>query len=168
MWSSDRRGVMLGVVGLALTALAACGYQPVEAPGGPASGLGGQIQVAAPLDEKQYAFVQEAEARLGPPPRRPRYRLDYTITSDEVPIGTTPDQVTTRYNVIGKIDWTLLTLDTGAVATSGGFQTFTSYAATGSPVTTLSASEDAYTRLLTLMADQIVDKLTATAADWAQ
>ncbi len=162
MWLSDRRTFLVG-----LAAVAGCGYQPAAAPGSAGATLfSGQLQVAAPQDQNQYSFVEEAESRLGPPRRNPKYLLNYTITTDDVPIGTTPNQVVTRYNVIGKIDWTLTAADGGGVLTSGGFQSFSSYADTGTPVSGLSARDDAYKRLMVLMADQIIDKLVATAPIW--
>lgn len=165
MWSSDgvfsRRAVLLG-----LSALAACGYEPVNSPTGAAAGLkSGDISVRAPTEDDEYSLVERLEQRLGPA-KRARYELGYTLHIDEVPVGITPNQETTRYNVIGRIDWTLTDLATGSVATSGGFESFSSYAATGSAVSGLTAQEDAHRRLTALMADQVVTRLTATAADW--
>lgn len=163
MWSSDRRMVLLG-----LTALAACGYEPVNAPGGAAEELRqGEIEVRAPTLDDEYFLVERLEQRLGGAGRNPRYRLDYTINVEEVPVGITPNQETTRYNVIGRIDWTVTDMETGAIVTSDGFESFSSYAATGSAVSGLTARDDAHKRLMLLMADQIVTRLTATAATWA-
>jgi LPS-assembly lipoprotein len=162
MWSSDRRTVFLG-----FAALAGCGYQPVNAPGGAAAGLRqGQIEVRAPTLDDEYTLAERLEQRLGAG-RSPRFRLDYTLAVEEVPVGITPNQETTRYNVIGRIDWSVTDTATGTVATSGGFESFSSYAATGSAVSGLTAQEDAHKRLMVLMADQIVIRLTATAASWA-
>ena len=162
MWSSERRVVLLG-----LAALAGCGYQPVNAPGGAAAGLRqGQIEARAPTKDDEYALVERLEQRLGAA-RRPQFRLDYTLGVEEVPVGITPNQETTRFNVIGRIDWSVTDVESGAVATSGGFESFSSYAATGSAVSGLTAQQDAHKRLMVLMADQIVLRLTATAESWA-
>ncbi|MCR8724944.1 LPS assembly lipoprotein LptE [Frigidibacter sp. ROC022] len=162
-WSFGRRALLLGI-----GALAACGYEPVNSPDGAAAGLkSGEIAVRAPVEEDEYTLVEALERRLGQA-KRAGYMLDYTLKVDEVAVGITPNQETTRYNVIGRIDWTLTDLATGSVATSGGFESFSSYAATGSAVSSLTAQEDAHRRLTTLMADQIVTRLTATAADWRQ
>ena len=122
-------------------------------------------EVAAPADAHGYAFANPDVARLGPP-RRPRYRLAYTIATEDVPIGTTPSQETTRYNVIGRIDWALTEIAGGTTLISDGFESFASYADTGTPVSGLAAAEDAHRRLMVLMADHVVDKLTATAGIW--
>lgn len=162
MWSS-RRQLLAGACALALSACA--GYSPVLAPGGPAAGLHGQVAVQAPETVDDYALVSALESRLGQSATG-RYRLDYTLAVKEVPVGITPSQETTRYNVTGQIDWTLTDSTTGGVVTSGAYQSFTSYAATGSTVAGLSAQEDAHKRLMQLIADEIVSRLTATAGDW--
>lgn len=163
MWSSDRRVFLLGAAAL----LAGCGYQPVNAPGGAAAGLRqGRIEVRAPATEDEYTLVEELERRLGTA-REARFLLDYTLSVEEMPVGITPNQDTTRYNVIGRIDWSVTDRTSGAVATSDRIESFSSYAATGSAVSGLTAQEDAHQRLLRLLADQMVTRLSATAADWA-
>ena len=85
---------------------------------------------------------------------------------DEQELGVTPDQIITRFNVRGRAEFTLVDTVTGGIATSGEVATFTSYSATGTPFATLSAQRDARDRLMTILADQIVSRLLATASEW--
>jgi LPS-assembly lipoprotein len=94
-----------------------------------------------------------------------RYDLAYTIVTETVGVGVTPDNRITRYNLKGAIDYTLSDTATGARITGGRVQSFTSYAATGSTVAGLAAEEDAGLRLMRILADQIVARLIAEAAN---
>jgi LPS-assembly lipoprotein len=160
MWSSDRRTLLLG-----LAALAGCGFRPVYGPGGAAEGLLGTISVAAPSETHAYDLVQRLEQRLGAA-TAPLYELGYRIETNAIGVGITPEQETTRYNVTGTVSFTLTEIGTGTVATSGKVDSFTSYAATGSTVSTLAATQDAHRRLMVVLADQIVTRLQVTAGDW--
>jgi LPS-assembly lipoprotein len=166
MWSSDRLWFGRRAALAALLALAACGYQPVNAPDGSATGLrSGEIAVQAPEAEDEFALVERLEQRLGRGGRA-QYDLGYRLKVDEDAVGVRPNQETLRYNVIGRIDWTLTDRATGATITSGGFESFSSYAASGQPVSGLTAQQDAHKRLVVLLADQLVTKLSATADEW--
>ena len=66
------------------------------------------------------------------------------------------------------IDWQLTERATGTRVAGGTVDSFTSYSATGSTVAGLAAEEDAYLRLMRLLADQIVSRLLATSGAWAK
>lgn len=146
--------------------LAGCGFMPALAPGGAAAGLDGAFRVDAPTDKNGFDLVERLEERLGRP-EAPRYRLAYTISVKPVGVGVTTENAITRYNLTGAVDYTV-TDETGARVTGGRVQNFTSYSATGSTVAGLAAEEDAAFRLMRILGDQIVTRLVATAADWAQ
>ena len=160
--TASRRG-MLALMGA--LALSACGFTPVFGPGGQAEGLRGQIFVADPEDRKGFVFVSRMEDRLGLPEAAP-YLLDYTISVREDGVGITPERSTTRYNVLGRIDYTLTERATGTKLATGKVENFTGYSATGSIIGEISATEDAYERLMVILADQLVTELIATAPDW--
>jgi LPS-assembly lipoprotein len=148
---------------LAPLALAACGFTPAFAPGGAATGLLGTVWVQDPSDKNGFDLVERLEERLGRP-EDIRYDLAYTITTEAVGVGITTDNRITRYNLKGAVDYTLTERATGARVTGGRVQTFTAYSATGSTVAGLAAEEDAATRLMRILADQIVARLIAAAA----
>jgi len=158
MWLPDRRTF------LTLAALSGCGFAPAYGPGGVAAGLQGTIRAADPNDKNGFDLVQRLEQRLGRP-QSPRYDLGYSIATEEIGVGVTPDGSITRYTLTGQIDWGLRDA-AGALVASGRVDSFTAYSATGSTVAGLAAAEDAARRLMHILADQIVMRLTATAADW--
>lgn len=148
---------------LAPLALAACGFTPAYAPGGAATRLTGAVRAADPGDKNAFDFVERIEERLGRTEVH-RYDLAYSIATEAVGVGITPDNRIIRYNLKGVIDFTLTDAATGQRITGGWVQSFTSYAATGSTVAGLAAEEDAAFRLMRLLADQVVARLIAEAA----
>lgn len=158
MSSFNRRHILL----LPL-ALAACGFTPAYAPGGGGDRLLGTIWVQDPTDKNGFDLVERLEERLGRP-EDIRYDLAYTITTEAVGVGITTDNRITRFNLKGVIDYTLTERASGARVAGGRVQSFTAYSATGSTVAGLAAEEDAATRLMRILADQIVARLIAALA----
>jgi len=152
---------------LTLATLAACGFTPVYAPGGVADALRGAILVAEPADRKAFVLVSRLEERLGQP-QSPPYLLTYKIETTDEGVGITPSQATTRFNILGRVDYVLTDRATKAQVAAGKVENFTGYSATGSIVGTISATADANERLMVILADQIVSRLIATAPDWQQ
>ena len=155
MSSPDRR-IFLG-----LALLAGCGFAPAYGPGGPANALTGAVRAADPTDRNGFDLVGRLEERLGRP-QVARFDLAYAITTKAIAVGVTPDGTITRYNLSGAVDWTL-TDQTGARLAGGTVDSFTSWSATGSSVAGMTAEQDANTRLMRILADQIVARLLATA-----
>jgi LPS-assembly lipoprotein len=162
MSSSDRRSFLV-LLGLGL---AGCGFTPAYAPGGPAAALQGAVRVDDPTDKNAFDLVERLEERLGRP-QAPRYALSYVIETSPVGVAISPENAITRYNLTGKIGFTLTDIGTGATLTNGQVSSFTSYSATGSTVSTLTAAEDAAFRLMRILADQIVSRLLATSGQWS-
>jgi LPS-assembly lipoprotein len=144
-------------------ALAACGFTPAYAPGGGASGLMGAIRVQDPNDKNGFDLVERLEERLGRP-EAIRYDLAFTITTEAVGVGITTENEISRFNLKGAVDYTLTERATGARIAGGRVQSFTAYSATGSTVAGLAAEEDAATRLMRILADQIVARLVAVTS----
>lgn len=145
-----------------LPLLAACGFTPAYAPGGAASALLGRIATAEPSDKRAYDLVARLEERLGRA-QGAAWRLDYTIDTRTTGVGITPDGAVTRFHVLGRIDWTLTEIASGTVALRGQAKSFTAWSATGSTIAALTAEEDAQTRLMRILADDIVTRLIAAA-----
>lgn len=159
--SFSRRILPVLVVG----ALAGCGFEPVHAPGGSASGLRGQLRADAPADRNDFDFVARIENRLGRGVGA-SYGLSYEIETDEEPVGVTPGQEITRYNIVGVAKYDVVELDTGQVVHSGRVESFASYSSTGSIVSTLTAGTDARSRLMIALADRVEAELVAAAPAW--
>lgn len=162
MSSSDRRSILAL---LAAGALAACGFEPAYAPGGPAAGLLGQVTVDAPEDKDAFDFVARLEDRLGRT-RTPAYRLSYRITTRTQDQAIAPDNTINRYQLLGSVDFSLHDLASGSVLTSGSASSFTAYSAFGTSVATAASEADAQRRLMRILADQVVTRLIATSGAW--
>ncbi|HAR53111.1 LPS assembly lipoprotein LptE [Roseovarius nubinhibens] len=137
-----------------------CGFTPVYGPGGGGAALIDAVAVDAPKTRQDYLFVRTMEERLGRG-SNPRYGLSYKIDFGEEAVAISSSNVTTRYNVIGRVTYALRDLQTGEVAASGKTQSFTSYSASGSTVATQAARDDAGERLMIILADDVTTRLGA-------
>lgn len=142
-------------------ALAACGFEPVNTAGGAGAALRGQVLVQDPDTRDGFLLVQRLEERLGRGGKS-AYALDHTIKTSTRGLAIDRDGDVRRFNVLGQVDWALRDLETGEIRASGLVENFTGYSATGTTVATLSAERDAKERLMTLLADQIVQRLQTT------
>lgn len=170
MWCSDRRTLLAATLAAtlaALLALAGCGFTPAFGPDGPAVQLQNAIQVQSPTEKNGFDLVERLEQRLGRS-RTPTLTLGYQIKTATNGVGITPDNAITRFNVTGAVNFVLADIETGAELTKGTVESFTSYSASGTTVSTLAAERDAGTRLMRLLADQIVARLVATSGSWAK
>ncbi len=159
MSSFDRRSFLI----LPL-AIAACGFQPVYAPGGTGSALYGSVAVSAPNDVESYLLVQNLEQRLG---RSASSGGDFELKVDVYTAtrraAITTSNETNRYTIDGRAKFSLRNSETGEVMASGQVTEFVGYSASGSTVDTLADERDARERLMAILADQIVAQLYATA-----
>lgn len=163
MWLSDRRGFLSGAAAATLAlALAGCGFTPVYAPGAAATRLQNAVLVDAPVDRESYVLVRQLEQRLGRA-EVPRYGLTLALDLKQERMAVTANNITTRFNLIGKATFALRDLDGGKVLITGTAQSFTGYSATGSTAATQAARRDAAERLMTILADQITTRLIAGA-----
>ena len=169
----ERRVVLLGIA-----ALAGCGFSPAYGPGGSASGLTGSVLVEEPDDRDSFNLVRQLELRLGQP-NPARYTLDFDLSVSVDGVGLTSENETTRYNLVGRVSYSLKDIDTKDVLTTGKVNSFTGYSvgtvdttvsppSTSSTISTRAAERDAHDRLMVILADQIVTRLVATSGSWAK
>ncbi|RPE64842.1 LPS-assembly lipoprotein [Pacificibacter maritimus] len=135
-------------------ALAGCGFQPAYGPTSAASQLRGAVQIDAPQDRNAYTVARRLEDIFARP-QDPQYSLKFSVQTDDESVGITPDQEITRYHITGTATYTLADVTTGRILASGTAQSFTAYSATGSTVSSVTATRDATTRLMNILADQI-------------
>ena len=143
-------------------ALAACGFTPAYGPSGPAQGLQGRIRAADPGDKNGFDFVTAIEARFGRS-KDPRYALAYTITTEAVGVGYATDNSITRYNLKGRVDWSLTDTESDTRIAGGTAENFTSLSATTAIVAAGTAEQDAAKRLMVILADQIAAEVLAAS-----
>ncbi|TMV04890.1 hypothetical protein FGK63_17580 [Ruegeria sediminis] len=158
MSSFDRRSLLMIPL-----ALAACGFEPVYAPGGTASGLDGKVRVSAPNSVESYLLVQNLEQRLGRHAGSgDEYKLNVNVSTVTQPLAVSTANEINRYNILGRVNFSLQSSATGAVLASGEVDNFVSYSAAGSTVDTLADERDAKDRLMVLLADQVLARLYST------
>ncbi|MBT8459517.1 MAG: hypothetical protein KJN60_07615 [Boseongicola sp.] len=155
MWLSRRTFLLSCAAGLT-----ACGFTPVYGPGGQGEGLSGRIEVLPPTDEEGRALSRRLEERLGLP-EAPDLLLDADIFITEEQLGVLPDGSISRYNVVGRVDWSLS--NNAETVLSGSEQSFTAYSATSTTVATIIAQRNARERLMILLADRISANIYARA-----
>ncbi len=143
-------------------ALAACGFTPVYAPGGTASALRGKVEVAAPETVDSYLLVQNLEDRLGRP-SQPDYKLALALAIREQGQAVTAENETTRYSLVGRVDYKLIDITSDEVISEGSVDNFTGYSATGSTLETLASERNARERLMIILADQLTTQLYTVA-----
>lgn len=165
MSSSDlpRRAVLIG----ALATLSACGFTPVHGPSGGGTALRATIRATEPDTDLTFAFVRQFEERLGRS-ASPAWELDYTITTSQEALAIDGSNFISRFNIEGRIDWTLTPAGSNTVTLSGQETTFTAYAATGSTISTQESERDAERRLARILADRVVTRLLGEAATLSQ
>ena len=152
-----------GVV-FAAAALAGCGFTPVYGPDGTGAALLGQLSLDPPQDRNDYLLQRRIEERLGQATAG-AWRLSTQIKTEDIGLGFTTDGDITRYNINGTTDYTLRRTGSSEIFRQGKIQHFTSYSATGTTVATLAAKRDAEVRLMTILADQIIDQLLIMSED---
>jgi len=167
----------LSLVLVAFAALAGCGYSPAFAPAGAAQTLRISVAMDAPDTKNEFDLVNQLDLRLGRA-TTPRYQLSYKIDTARSGVGVTPEQEIVRFNIFGKVSYTLTDIASGQVLTTGSTDTFTGYSvgavdatalppSTNATISTLAAERDANSRLMVALADQIVTRLIATSGQWA-
>ena len=152
-----RRTMLLG-----LLALPACGFTPVYGPGGAGAALYGKVSFEAPATDAGYTLRRRLIERLGEAGSA-AYHLSVDLDISSAAGAVTTEQITTRYNLPGSARYRLTDRATGAIMASGEVDSFTSYSATGTAVSTFAAEADAEARLAVILADLIVSRLTAAA-----
>lgn len=144
--------------------LAACGFTPAYAPGGPGQALRGQVRAAEPVTSRDFDFVAAFEQRLGRP-TAPGMDLAYSISTSERGAAQLSGLGATRITLFGEITYTLTDIATGETLTSGRLRNFTNYSATDTQLATRRAQEDAEKRLMRILADQVAARLMAALAE---
>ena len=153
----DRRTLILG-----LAALPACGFTPAYGPAGGMAALSGRIALPEPRDKATFDLVARLEDRLGRA-EAPLFRLETALRIRALGVAITPEGAVTRFNLLGGVDWRLTEAATGVERLAGRAESFTSFSTTSSTIAGLTAQEDAQLRLMRILADQIVTRLTAEA-----
>ncbi|MCJ7874186.1 hypothetical protein [Phaeobacter sp. J2-8] len=107
MWLSDRRGFLCGALALSGAAVSGCGFAPAYGTDGAASKLQNAIHVDEINTHNGYLMTRRIEERLGAGGANAPFTLGLTIGTSQDNLGTTPDGNLTRYQILGRVDFTL-------------------------------------------------------------
>lgn len=157
MWLFKRRQGFLAIA--ALLAATACNFTPVYAPNASGSKLNGQVRVAEPSTQETYLVTRRLETRLGAGPESAPMALSFSVSHSVAGLGATATGGTTRYHRVGTLSYQLKHADTGTKIASGSVKNFTGYSATGNTAATLAAERDSIERLMTILADELIERL---------
>ncbi|KPQ06013.1 MAG: ABC-type lipopolysaccharide export system outer membrane lipoprotein component LptE [Rhodobacteraceae bacterium HLUCCA12] len=149
---SDRRSVLLGLA--AVAGLAGCRFSPVYAPGGVGRALQGAVRADDPSRRDEYHFVAAFEERLGRPVS-PRYALSYRIGQRRIGGDAS------RVQVLGVLEYVLSDIAGGQEIAAGRVDASAGYSRTGTQLAEQAAAEDAEVRLMRMLVDSLVLRLTA-------
>lgn len=166
MSSSEPSRRQLLLLGAAAVSLGACGFEPVYAPGSAARGLRGAVLYQEPTDPDQFDIARQVEQRLGMA-SAPRFGLAIQPVVDEESLAVAAEEDITRFDLIGRASYELTDLATGQVVMSGEVDSFTSYSATGTTVSTQAAERNARSRLMVALTDLVLTRLIASADRFA-
>lgn len=161
MWWSDTKGLnRRGFLALSSVAgLSACGFAPVYGEGGRGRVLRNAVRADDPVTRSDFQFLHALEDLLGRP-TAPRFTLAYTIATREVEGGSVEDVGATRVQIFGTLDFTLTDTATALPVATGQVTGNTAYSTTGTQLATLTAEEDAQLRLMRMLAESLVTRLS--------
>ena len=137
-------------------ALVGCGFEPVYGPNG-GQALRNAVLVQAPADKDEYEFVRAIELQLGQATNQ-AFTLAFELNVENELVVVSTAQELTRFSVVGNATYTLRDLN-NAVVDTGTVQSFTSYSATGSTLSTDQSERDARRRLMVILADKVVTQI---------
>ena len=145
--------------------LAACGFAPVNGPNSAGGDLVGTIAFDDPGGADAFTLLGRLHERLGVA-SDPVYQASHSLSLATAPQAISPLTNVSRTTLTGTL--TLSISDrSGATLTSVTVDNFLSYSTAGTTNSSTAASDDARRRLIVILADQAVNRLLATAADWA-
>ncbi len=152
------------LIGGALCALSACGFEPIYGTNSQTSKLQGKIAYFEPDTREEYNLVQDLKTQFGDT-GKPEYLFQAELSTTENPIGRARDTSIARYHIVGSAQYTLREINTGEIVHSGDVSSFTAYSATGSTIDAITNPRDAYRRLMNILASKIATKTTAFFED---
>ncbi len=115
-----------------------------------------------PRSPDQFDIARHVERRLGTA-TAPKFGLLILPSVRSESLAVAAEEDITRFDLIGIATYTLTDLRTGQAIQSGRVDTFTSYSATGTTVSTRSAQREARSRLMVALTDLVLVRLIAAA-----
>jgi LPS-assembly lipoprotein len=162
-----RRAALAGLASLPW--LAACGFQPIYAPGSPAAAMDGRVAIPTLDGAAGFALRERLVERLGVAgPGAHRLEIDLTVRQEGAAV--TQDNITTRFLVLGSAQFALYPPGGTTALLRDTVRTQTAYSApasdTASAYAARTAGLDAERRVARDLADRMVMRLALSAGDW--
>jgi LPS-assembly lipoprotein len=88
-----------------------------------------------------------------------KYELNYTLTIEEEKVVVSASQTLERYNLFGSLKYSLIDRD-GSLVLTNMAKSFAGYSATGTPLATERAKRDAQDRLMAILAEQVLTRIS--------
>lgn len=135
--------------------LGACGFEPIYASGSQVGKDLHNIKLVAPTNREEYIFSRSFEERLG---RNlgASTTLRYNISIYDQGLDLSGVSISQK---IGNVSYQLIDEANGDVIVSGRVEAFTSYSSEGN--LSVASQHDASERLLIILADRVISRLTA-------
>ncbi len=156
MWFRDRRAILALAAGAVV--LAGCGFQPLHSRvGGAGIDRLGSIEIGPIPDRSGQVLYNLLRDRLNPggAPRRPVYTLNVGLTERQQSLGVRVDESATRANLTIRAVYSLRHRGDEKVLLRGDVNSTSSFNILKSNFATLSAENDARTRSLREISDEI-------------
>lgn len=158
----SKRSFLFALAGT--VALAGCNFTPVYGPGTSANKMQNRIKITEPTTRETFLITQHLESRLGRADAAPM-SLSFSVSHGVSGLGATATGGTTRYHRDGTANYTLTHSETEEKLASGSVRNFTGYSATGNTAATLAAEQDSVERLMTILADMMIERLLLLDAE---
>jgi LPS-assembly lipoprotein len=149
---------------VSLLGLAGCGFAPIY---GAENGFRGLVSYQIDQSVAGFRLRERLEDRLGRS-AAPQYVLKTTVRSSERAAAVAQDGDTSRFNIVGSANWSLVSLADDQQLDAGTVEAFTSYSATASTIATQATQDDAVARLSTILADMIVSRILILTPEQVQ
>ena len=149
----DRRKFVIGAF-----FLVGCGYAPVHGTDPKTKKLYTSVFVQAPKNRVEFELVRNLEKQFRKNSLS-KYELNYTLTIEEEKVVVSASQTLERYNLFGSLKYSLTDRD-GSLALTNTVKSFASYSATGTPLATERAKRDAQDRLMVILAEQVLARIS--------
>lgn len=154
---------MMRVLALAMMmSLGACGLQPMYAGGSSGAVARGLTTVqVAPIPERAGWFVRNALVdRLGGESSNPSLRLEVELDDDLIAFGIRGDSTTARESRILRARYRLIEIGTGQVVLDATAGSDMGIDVVSSEYATIAAEQTAQVRLASVIADQMVSRIS--------
>ncbi|GEM_PF-593413 len=161
----DRRKLLLTT---ALAPLAGCGFTPLFDSGGAAAGIFGMLRFNLIESREGFLLLDRLESRFGAAGNDAVYDVKIELIIEEKKLTLTAATSLERVTVNGAAILTVVDTRADAEVFADKLRETTGYTSSSETAVTVSSRRDARDRLVNALADQIVNRLAATAPDWAK